>query len=100
MVGVLSQGGDQEQALARMLEGRRAADLKTHELDHIVQVLTDASFLEAQKEVRVTRQAVQFGDHHDGVMEAAEGQGLGKARTVVTLAATSTNSAISFHLPP
>jgi hypothetical protein len=39
MVGVLSQGGEQEQALARMLEGRRVADLKTHELDHIVQVL-------------------------------------------------------------
>ena len=41
MVDILSRGSEQEQALARILEGRRAADLKPHELNHIVQVLQD-----------------------------------------------------------
>jgi len=37
MVEILSHGTEQEQALARMLEGRRAADLKP--IHQIVQVL-------------------------------------------------------------
>jgi hypothetical protein len=39
LVNTLSQGTKQQQAVARMLEGRRASHLKPHELDELLELL-------------------------------------------------------------